>query len=47
LGVGDGAFTTTPELGVWPVDPVPPPDKVLSALLANQGVNSGRLLRGG
>ncbi|CAK92853.1 unnamed protein product (macronuclear) [Paramecium tetraurelia] len=47
LGIGDGAFTTSPEPREWPVDPAPPPDRILSALLANQGFNSGRIIKGG
>ena len=43
MGIGDGAFTKNPDPNNFPFDPIPPPDRILSALLANQGVNSGRL----
>ena len=49
LGTGPGAYTTTPEdlIDDWPYEKIADPDKLMSALLANQGVNSARLLRKG
>lgn len=47
LGVGPGSFTLNPikDIKSWPYDKSVIPDKILSALLSNQGINSGRLLR--
>ena len=47
LGVGPNALSLNPQslITSWPIENIPTPDKIMSALLQNQGTNSVRLLR--
>lgn len=47
LHIGDGAFTTKPRslIELWPYEPQTQQDKVMSALLGNQGLSSVKLIK--
>lgn len=48
LHMGDGAFSLKPKemIELWPFEPAEEGEKVMSALLGNQGLSSVKLLKG-